>query len=125
MTKSLFTLAIAIALPVTACVDDSTDLGRQRSASECSNTSTDPCGCDTNDDCPTGTICQVTDATPPPWAGICIPEPACDSNTDPDCAPPPPPSGCNNTTDPDCDNTPPPPPPGDCSNTTDPDCNAP
>lgn len=122
MKKTLFACVIAIAVPLYGCaIDDSTDEHRQDlgdHGAHCSNTSPDPCGCDTDDDCPTGTVCQVTDATPPPWAGVCIPAPPCDSNTDPSCPPPPPPSGCNNTNDPNCE----PPPPSGCTNTTDPNC---
>jgi hypothetical protein len=118
MKKALLAFACALAFPTSGCIDSGTDTDRQRSDNTtCSNDATDPCPCDDNTDCPSGYVCTPTDTTPPPWAGVCLPLPPCENNTDPNCVPPPPP-GCNDTTDPNC--VPPPPPP--CDENTDPNC---
>jgi hypothetical protein len=108
--KARLTLLAAFLLALSpGCTDDRIDQDEQRSASagdptiasghntRCTNTSPQPCPCNTTADCPDGFYCQAADSTP--LYGYCFVKPTCNAG-DPNCSDPGP--GCN-ADDPYCD----------------------
>jgi hypothetical protein len=114
------TFALSLAACATESTTDSDEQNSNANNTGCNNTD-NVCYCVDQSDCPEGTTCQIANSPQPPYNGICFPDPTCNSNTDPNCTPPPPP-GCENNTDPNCTPPPPPPPPSGCENNTDPNC---
>ena len=97
MKSGLTLLAVCLLALSTGCATDEIDRGEERSEqtntendtadnnghnTACTNTSPQPCPCNTDDDCQSGFYCQVADSTP--LYGYCFPKPKCNTG-DPNC----------------------------------------